>query len=522
MSVQFNQSWIGVDGSPVTGRVPASMAVRFELVPGSNPPRKTPEVPAFLLGSVYHAYKLFCDAIAVTPNPGGFHVQNRTFQYEINDLPRTARLRMTSIAEVHQVSLVVPVHEDDDLRLNYWAGYFYTDYDTPAPEATFEVVKFDKALTGLKKVLRRKWVLAPTVFQAWAYCQAVAEDFVYWVKAETGTSVELTDEQYTSSLYGYTVKVFAVTRRMTLFRSKGTEDVELGFFQTVDRTRRPYAFVGGVWVEYFGIIETGDRSTRLDITSEGILGVGATKWGMLVIDQFAPSNQDNVWSHERPTPSTNRQRRSYYADPLTLEPIAVEPPEPATYAVDWSGSDFTPPVAETAYTENEVKEFLASFRWNRNAAWSISLAGSPPQVPPDPRSITIPQAPMLWAQYVNWISGGYVAPRYTDQTFGPANHRALFKFGEASPYRLIDMTVFGPATPVRSDYLYRGLWADEFVLAPRVIGEDLSICLRKYSSPTVEKRLVILAASSMPASVGASYVISEVRVGQDAIEVAQL
>lgn len=522
MSVQFNQSWVGVDGSPVTGRVPASMAVQFELVPGSNPPRKTPEVPAFLLGSVYHAYKLFCDAIAVTPNPGGFHVQNRTFQYEINGLPRTARLRMTSIAEVHQVSLVVPVHEDDDLRLNYWAGYFYTDYDTPAPEATFEVVKFDKALTGLKKVLRRKWVLAPTVFQAWAYCQAVADDFVYWVKAETGTSVELTDEQYTSSLYGYTVKVFAVTRRMTLFRSKGTEDVELGFFQTVDRTRMTYAFVGDEWIIYDGIIETGDRSTRRDITSEGILGVGATKWGMLVIDQFVPGTHENVWSHAAAIPRVNPQRRSYFADPLTLEPIAVEPPEPATYAVDWSGSDFTPPVAETAYTENEVKDFLASFRWNRHAAWSNSLAGSPPTAPPSSLSLTIPQVPMLWAQYVNWLSGGYVAPRYTDQTFGPANHRALFKFGEAYPYRLIDMTVFGPATPVRSDYLYRGFWADEFVLAPRVIGEDLSICLRKYSSPTVEKRLVILAASSMPASVGAYYVISEVRVGQDAIEVAQL
>lgn len=467
MSVQFNQSWVGVDGAPVTGRVPASMAVRFELVPGSKPPRQTPEVPAFLLGSVYHAYKLFCDAIAVTPNPGGFHVQNRTFQYEINGLPRTARLRMTSIAEVHQVSLVVPVHEDDDLRLNYWAGYFYTDYDTPAPEATFEVVKFDKALTGTKKVLRRKWVIEPTVFQAWAYCQAVADDFVYWVKAVSMAGVS--------------------TRRMTLFRSNGTEDTELGF------------------------IEFGPLGS---VASEGIIGVGATKWGMLVIDQFIPGI---------PTvPVVRPQRRSYYADPLTLEPIAVEPPEPATYAVDWSGSDFTPPVAETAYTENEVKDFLASFRWSRNTAWSNWVANSPPTAPPSPLSLTLPHAPMLWVQYVNWISEGYVAPSYTDQTFGPPNHRALFKFGEASPYRLIDMTVFGPATPVRSDYLYRGLWADEFVLAPRVIGEDLSICLRKYSNPTVEKRLVILAASSMPASINASYVISEVRVGQDAIEVAQL
>lgn len=516
MSVQFNQSWVGVDGSPVTGRVPASMAVQFELVPGSKPPRQTPEVPAFLLGSVYHAYKLFCDAIAVTPNPGGFHVQNRTFQYEINGLPRTARLRMTSIAEVHQVSLVVPVHEDDDLRLNYWVGYFFSDYDTAPPEITFEVVKFDKALTKKKKVLRRKWPISPSVFQAWAYCQAVADEAVYWVKAETSVSVELTDEQYTSSVWGYTVKVFAVTRRMTLFRSKGADDTQLGFFQTVDRTRATYAFVGDTWVPYDGIIETGDRSTRRDTTSEGILGVGATKWGMLVIDQFVPGNQDGVWSHEAPIPSTNAQRRSYYADPQTLEPIAVEPPEPATYAVDWSGSDFTPPVAETAYTESEVKTLLATFRWNRHAAWSTNVSST------SPLSLTIPRAPMLWVQYVNWIAGGYAAPRYTDQTFGPSDHRALFRFGEAYPFGLIDMTVFGPTVPVRNDYLYRGWWADDFVFAPRVIGDDLAICLRKYSTPTVEKRFVVLAAANMPASINASYFINDVRVGFDAIEVAKL
>jgi hypothetical protein len=46
--------------------------------------------------------------------------------------------------------------------------------------------------------------------------------------------------------------------------------------------------------------------------------------------------------------------------------------------------------------------------------------------------------------------------------------------------------------------------------------------LRKYSTPTVEKRFVVLAAANMPASINASYFINDVRVGFDAIEVAKL
>lgn len=86
----FNQHWIGMDGQSVTGRVPTKVAVSDGQV-----------LNARQAGAVNHAYKLFCDAVAVSANPDGFHVQNRT-------LGDGTTVRMESNLGVHRVWVSPP------------------------------------------------------------------------------------------------------------------------------------------------------------------------------------------------------------------------------------------------------------------------------------------------------------------------------------------------------------------------------------------------------------------------------
>lgn len=88
MSLLNNPHWIGFSGAPITGKVPTQTIVHVE--------ERGFQMTGPQYAEVQHAYKLFCDAVSVTPNPDGFHVQHRTF----SDGTRT---KMTSINSVHQV-----------------------------------------------------------------------------------------------------------------------------------------------------------------------------------------------------------------------------------------------------------------------------------------------------------------------------------------------------------------------------------------------------------------------------------
>jgi len=67
--VKINQkNWITFDGEPIGGHLPATI----EVYPSSSVMTPVQE------GWVANSYQLFCDVVRNTPNPSGYHVQNRT------------------------------------------------------------------------------------------------------------------------------------------------------------------------------------------------------------------------------------------------------------------------------------------------------------------------------------------------------------------------------------------------------------------------------------------------------------
>lgn len=81
MSLFNNPNWIGFDGQPITGRVPPVARVTS----GTPGVELTPQQR----GQVQRAFKLFCDAVAASAIPDGFHVQHR-------DYPDGMKVRMES------------------------------------------------------------------------------------------------------------------------------------------------------------------------------------------------------------------------------------------------------------------------------------------------------------------------------------------------------------------------------------------------------------------------------------------
>ena len=86
----FNQQWRTFEGEPVTGMTPTRMIVY------PDPPGLT--MNAQQQGFVAHVYRLFCDAINVSPHRDGFHAQNRV-------APDGTKVRMESINGVHTVKV---------------------------------------------------------------------------------------------------------------------------------------------------------------------------------------------------------------------------------------------------------------------------------------------------------------------------------------------------------------------------------------------------------------------------------
>lgn len=139
MSALFNQNWIGVNGEPVTGMTPPALRVTYKLMPGAIQVDSPGGIPGPLLGAVFHAYKLFTDAVRVTPHASGYHVQHRTLTYAAGESERAAKLRMTSNNNVHIADLEVPVHDDDLLIGPSGIGLTLTDLNNvPLAEYRYE------------------------------------------------------------------------------------------------------------------------------------------------------------------------------------------------------------------------------------------------------------------------------------------------------------------------------------------------------------------------------------------------
>lgn len=111
MSLFNDPSWIGFDGQPITGRVPPVTYVTSDT-PGVE---MTPQQR----GVVQHAFKLFCDAVAVSSFPDGFHVQHR-------DYPDGMKVRMESNGGQQRVFVGVTGGErqevDEDLVYCTWTS----------------------------------------------------------------------------------------------------------------------------------------------------------------------------------------------------------------------------------------------------------------------------------------------------------------------------------------------------------------------------------------------------------------
>ena len=92
-----NHQWRTFGGDPVTGMTPPRLIV-YADTPGLT-------MNGEQEGFVAHVYKLFCDAINVSPHRDGYHLQNR-------EAPDGTRVRMESIAGIHKVMVWVQGRSD--------------------------------------------------------------------------------------------------------------------------------------------------------------------------------------------------------------------------------------------------------------------------------------------------------------------------------------------------------------------------------------------------------------------------
>lgn len=129
--------WISFDGTPVTGKVPPKVQV---YGPSGY------ELADWQQVDLYHAYKLFCDAVAISAYPQLFHVQNREWRHAGREhvvrgqpwLTFGMRLRMESNNSVHRV-MVYPIAEPGDLLSKlHGIGIAFTDH-AGAPFADWRV-----------------------------------------------------------------------------------------------------------------------------------------------------------------------------------------------------------------------------------------------------------------------------------------------------------------------------------------------------------------------------------------------
>ena len=107
----YSRNWIGLDGQPLTGLLPSKLLVY-------GPPGQ--QLNAGQLGEVAHAFKLFNDAVRVSPVPNGYHVQNRT-------LRDGSRVRMTSNASAMTTEVWIKGGGDELLYRGFVIEPKFTD-----------------------------------------------------------------------------------------------------------------------------------------------------------------------------------------------------------------------------------------------------------------------------------------------------------------------------------------------------------------------------------------------------------
>lgn len=144
----FNPNWIGLDGEPVTGRVPPRVTVYS--APGV-------ELSRGQQGAVAHAYRLFCVAVSHSAMPASYHLQTRVFS-------DGTRVRMTSHQGVHEVKVWIDgLLEDREAYRGFalvpkWAGAAFLSWPgvnvlvryKPAPTAAWSawVKSYEPGKTG--------------------------------------------------------------------------------------------------------------------------------------------------------------------------------------------------------------------------------------------------------------------------------------------------------------------------------------------------------------------------------------
>lgn len=99
----LNRNFLTFGGEPITGRAPTNIRVYSQ---------EGLELSDDQRAMVEHAYKLFCDAVLVSANPNGYHLQNR-------QLPDGTRIRMESNSGMDRV-MVWPTEGG---RIPFWTFY---------------------------------------------------------------------------------------------------------------------------------------------------------------------------------------------------------------------------------------------------------------------------------------------------------------------------------------------------------------------------------------------------------------
>jgi len=140
----FNQGWIGMNGEPITGKVPARVLVHNTT---SEPVTKQQDA------EVFHAYKLFCDAVRVSAIPDGYHVQNRF-------LADGSRIRLESINGVHKVQLW-PVSRDGEVFVLSGIGIAFTLLDGSPVEGWSLTIPKVGGAEGETEVVPQPLILSP-------------------------------------------------------------------------------------------------------------------------------------------------------------------------------------------------------------------------------------------------------------------------------------------------------------------------------------------------------------------------
>lgn len=278
----FNHHWIGLDGKPITGRVPTRIVV----------PDASVTLTARQRGAVAHAYKLFCDAVQFSANPDGYHVQNRTF-------PDGTRLRMQSLAGVHQVFVWPTGHDGDEVSAD--GGFLFIPVDGPAetpndawPTTYMETVNYTVKLepgqkSGSKTKGKTRKMSLPAIIKKYIipkYHIATKREAgkVSWCGDAKPNPLDETDTNKYQVVIGYD---HGLETRYRLYPSQNCS----GGFISDGRAQS-----GNPGIYVFGVkVDTKYRVSDERETDLNVVGAGVFRGTIFIISHIHPGNigEDN-------------------------------------------------------------------------------------------------------------------------------------------------------------------------------------------------------------------------------------